>query len=338
MDIAVEDIPISTSFTEKVNLPQRSSFRIDNEHTYMIGDLEVRRHNGLFWRTYKTKTCVLLNTGHFLIYSSQFHGISIYLPALRSVNHRFSGNGGTGNETKARCDVIMCLGHAKLGILIKGHRSVVTAWRRGIVCSHQGLPVSEPHLTDELIWMQPTVNPEASESLLCSLANRSLRLNNSMPSLVQTLFASQRRHTPVGCAGIQSQKALTLDSIRCSIPHSHSFAAAMPSSTNDLTNPIEGTPNMVHENHADSTSFISDSGVWSPVSEEPEQEKTKPSPESLPNDVIGEEAVANKDRELEGMNWRELTIATKLPLLSADILNFDAAFSCRDVDLEPPVF
>ncbi|RCN27248.1 hypothetical protein ANCCAN_27019 [Ancylostoma caninum] len=57
-------------------------------------------------------------------------------------------------QTKARCDVIMCLGHAKLGILIKGQRSVVTAWRRGIVCSHQGLPVSEPHLTDELIWSE----------------------------------------------------------------------------------------------------------------------------------------------------------------------------------------
>ncbi|RCN35258.1 hypothetical protein ANCCAN_18884, partial [Ancylostoma caninum] len=190
-----------------------------------------------------------------------------------------------------------------------------------------------------VIAVQPTVNPEASESLLCSLANRSLRLNNSMPSLVQTLFASQRRHTAVGCAGIQSQKALTLDSIRCSIPHSHSFAAAMPSSTHDLANNTVGTPVMVREDRADSTSFISDSGVWSPVSEEPEQEKAKPaSPENLQNDVKDQEDVVNKDRRLEEINWRELTIGTKLPLLSADILNFDAVFSCCNVDLEPPLF
>ncbi|KAK6738431.1 hypothetical protein RB195_020502 [Necator americanus] len=334
---SMDDIPISSSFTEKVTLPQRSTLRVDNEHTYMIGDLEVRRHNGLFWHLYKKRTCVLLNTGHFLIYSSPFHGLSIYLPALRKVSHRFSGNGGTGSESKARCDVVMCQGHAKLGILIKGQRSLVTAWRRGIVCTHWGLPISEPHLTDELIWMQPTVNPEASESLIYSLANRSLRLNNSMPSLVQTIFASQKKQTGLACSRFQSQRALTMDSIKCTIPHSHSFAATIPSSTHDLTDSFESAPLTVQENHAKDTTFMSDSGVWSPVSDEPRTTQAK-TPES--QNLLEPKKVVNKSRckELEGKNWRQLTVAADLPLLTADILNFEAAFSFRNVYVEMPVF
>ncbi|CAJ0605133.1 unnamed protein product [Cylicocyclus nassatus] len=336
----------SHSLTEKIALPQRSTLRVDNENVYMLGDLEVRRHNGLFWHLYHKKTCVLLTSGHFLIYSSPFHGLCVYLPALHNVTHRFSGNEGTGSETKARCDIILCEGHAKLGILIKGHRSLVTAWRRGIVCSHKGLPIAEPHLTDELIWMQPTVNPEASESLICSLANRSLRLNNSMPSLVQTIFATQRKQSWVGCSDPQPRKALTLENIRnmrSSLRHSHSFAATLPRAKHNMMDESECTPIVEHDNHADNSmlSFMSDSGVWSPVHEEPElvvppkveQREERASPETK-----FEEKSISPTRSLQGgVDWRRITIAAKLPLLRADILNFEAAFAVND-DYKEPVF
>ncbi|KAJ1366767.1 hypothetical protein KIN20_027523 [Parelaphostrongylus tenuis] len=210
----------SDSFTEKVTLPQRSTFSAENKQSYLIGELKIRKHNGLFWRPYKTKTCVLLNNGYFLIYSTPVEGLSIYLPTVRNLSHHFSG-GNSSNKAKARCGVEMCVGEMKLGVLIKGDLSTVVAWRRGIVCSHQGLPISEqPHPVNEEICNQSHVSREASQLLRCSLSNRSLPLNNTLPRVASCV---RQRKCGVVCPGLRAYKALSLDARTSNLMHSHSF-------------------------------------------------------------------------------------------------------------------
>ncbi|VDM71878.1 unnamed protein product [Strongylus vulgaris] len=65
-----------------------------------------------------------------------------------------------------------------------------------------------------------------------------------------------------------------------------------------------------------------------------------PEPENqAPLDLRNAEKTVKRDTQLEdGVDWRHLTIAAKLPLLKADILDFKAAFSLRDEYMEENCF
>ncbi|KJH40621.1 hypothetical protein DICVIV_13418 [Dictyocaulus viviparus] len=249
--------------------------------------MAVRKRNGLFWHSYKIRTCVLLNNGFLLVYSSPFDGLSIYLPGIGSLKHRFSRNDSNSNQT--RCDILISKGRAKLEILIKGDQSTVLAWRRGIVCSHEGLPISGSLFEDELVINQSNVNAELSRPLSC-LSSQDLLSDNTMQNVNQNSYVNQPKY--------------------CSMMYTHS--------DNCNRSPLPA------RNSVDECTYITDSGVWSFISECPEMGKEETVEQKTPAQFVEGTACGQKSNY---MHWRGLN---DLPMLSAEILNFESAFRRED--------